>query len=406
MLTYGLVKQNKDATYYDMFTNRITFPIRNMEGHIVGFSARTLDPNETIKYLNSPETPIFKKSHILYHGYEAQMAIRQHKKVLIHEGFFDVIASYQAGFEYAVASMGTALTKEHVLLLKKLTDHVIIAYDGDKAGFEATNKAIKLLEKERIKMDIAYFPDGLDPDDLIKTKGIEFYQQIILKELKDPYDYRYIHYKNQTRFDISNDRIQFKDRILKMIEKADISIQSMYRKRLALDLGMEIEDLKITSQQEDLPFKIETKIDKKVDKYLLAEIGIIIGLIQNKTYVDHIKNQLSHQHFADQDMAMIRYHMFHYYETYAAFEMDVFLETLKPHYKTVFEQYILTDIDFINHIEKDKDAIDTYIQHIQESIQKRRLNKLTQDRKSKPENAPIYVGESMEIIKKLNGVKH
>lgn len=406
MLTYGLVKQKEDNSYYDMFMNRITFPIRNLEGHIVGFSARTLDSNESIKYLNTKETPIFKKSQLLYHAFESQMAIRQHKKVIIHEGFFDVMASYQAGFEYAIATMGTALTKEHVGQIKKLTDYVIIAYDGDKAGFEATNKAIKLLEKEHIKMDVAYFPDGLDPDDIVKTKGIQMYQTILTHELKDVYDYRYVHYKNQTRFDISNDRIKFKDLVLKMIEKSDSSIQSLYRKRLAVDLGMELSDLKITSVQEDLPFKVEEKLTKKEDKYLLAEIGIIIGLIQDKSYVDFVKKQLSHQHFSDQDMAMIRYHLFHYYENYETFDLETFLESLKDHYKKVFEQYILQDIDYKNHIKIDMNTLELNIVKIKESIQKRRLHKLTQDRKNKPENAPIYVNESLKIIKKLNGVKH
>jgi hypothetical protein len=169
---------------------------------------------------------------------------------------------------------------------------------------------------------------------------------------------------------------------------------------------MELNDLKITSNQEDLPFKVEEKLTKKEDKYLLAEIGIIIGLIQDKSYVDFVKKQLSHQHFSDQDMAMIRYHLFHYYENYETFDLETFLESLKDHYKKVFEQYILQDIDYKNQIKIDKNTLELNIGKIKESIQKRRLHKLMQDRKNKPENASIYVNESLKIIKKLNGVKH
>jgi DNA primase len=406
MLTYGLVKQRDNGTYYDVMTQRITFPIKDHEGHIVGFSGRTLSHDESMKYVNSPESPIFKKSQLLYHLSDAMIAIRQHKAVILHEGFFDVIASYQAGLPYAVATMGTSLTKEHMPHIKKLTDHVILAYDGDKAGFEATNKAIKLFESEVMKMDVAYFPDGLDPDDYLKTKGIEAYQDVFLKYLKDPYDYRYIHYKSRTDFNVSNDRITFKDTILKMIQSSDVSIQSLYRKRLALDLGMDIEDLAITNKkQTTLPFE-EVKTQSKVkNKYLMAEIGLIIGLIQNKKYVDLVKKTLSHQHFADQEMAMIRYQLFNYYEQYETFDLDEFLNIMNPMYIHVFEQYILVDIDYKHQLIKDRLSMEQYIEKIKESIQKRRLQKLMHDRKSKPENAPIYVGETMKIIKKLNGVK-
>ena len=406
MLLYGLIKQRDNGSYYDVMTERITFPIKDHEGHIVGFSGRTLSKDASMKYVNSPESPIFKKSQLLYHLSDAMIAIRQHKKVILHEGFFDVIASYQAGFPYAVATMGTALTKDHIVQIKKHTDHVILAYDGDKAGFEATNKAIRLFEKDVIKMDIAYFPEGLDPDDYLKLKGIEAYQDVFLKYVKDPYDYRYVHYKSNTDFNISNDRITFKDTILKMIQSSDVSIQSLYRKRLALDLGMDIDDLVITNKkQSQLPFEDIKKIHKVKNKYLMAEIGLIIGIIQNKKFVDLVKKTLSHQHFADQEMAMIRYQLFNYYEHHDTFDLEVFLDMINPIYKEVFEQYILVDIDYTHKIIKDRVSMESFIDIIKESIQKRRLQKLMQDRKSKPENAPIYVDETMKIIKKLNGVK-
>jgi len=406
MLSYGLVKQKEDGTYYDLMASRITFPIKNAEGFVVGFSGRTTSSEESVKYLNSPESQIFKKSHLLYHLHEGQMAIRQQKTMILHEGFFDVIASYQAGLNHSVATMGTALTKQHVALIKKYTDYVVIAYDGDQAGFEATNKAIKLLEDTSIKIDVAYFPNGLDPDDYLKKNGIVEYQSLFKNQLKDPYDYRYIHYKQKADMNLSKDRIVFKDRILKMIEKSDITIQSLYKKRLSLDLGIDFDEIKITSNHENLPFIGLEKPKKDMNKYLLAEIGIIIGMIQNKAFVDHIKKTLSHQHFSDNDMALIRYHLIHYYESHDTFDEFIFLDALKQEYKDVYDTYIKTDIDFKNKFIKDLDVMNTYIQTIKESIQKRRLLKLAQDRKQKPENASIYVSESIKIIKKLNGVNN
>ena len=406
MLTYGLVRQKEDGKYYDLMAQRITFPIKNADGIVVGFSGRTISKDESVKYLNSPESPIFKKSNLLYHLHEGQMAIRQQKKVILHEGFFDVIASYQAGFENAVATMGTALTKQHLTLIKKYTDYVIIAYDGDQAGFEATNKAIKLFEHTSIKIDVAYFPNGLDPDDYLKKEGIATYQELFKNQLKDPYDYRYLNYKQKADFNSSKDRVTFKDLILKMIEHSDVTIQSLYRKRLALDLGIDFEDIKMSSKAESLPFVGLEKPKKNVNKYLLAEVGIIIGLIQNKGFVDHIKKTLSHQHFSDNDMALIRYHLFHYYESHDVFDEALFLNDLKQEYKDVYESYVKTDIDFKNNLIKDLDTMNTYIATIKESIQKRRLLKLANDRRQKPENASIYISESIKIIKKLNGVNN
>ena len=406
MLSYGLVKQKEDGKYYDLMAQRITFPIKNPDGFVVGFSGRTLSKDESLKYVNSPESPIFKKSNLLYHLHEGQMAIRQQKVMILHEGFFDVIASYQAGFEHSVATMGTALTKQHVNTIKKYTDYVIIAYDGDQAGFEATNKAIKLFEQTSIKIDVAYFPNGLDPDDYLKTQGIEHYQELFKNQLKDPYDYRYLHYRHKADFSSSKDRVTFKDLILKMIERSDVAIQSLYRKRLALDLGIDFEDIKMSTKVESLPFVGLEKPKKNVNKYLLAEIGIIIGLIQNKEFVEYIKKTLSHQHFSDNDMALIRYHLFHYYESNDTFDETLFLNDLKQEYKDVYETYVKTDIDLKNNLIKDLDTMNAYIATIKESIQKRRLLKLANDRKQKPENASIYMSESMKIIKKLNGVNN
>lgn len=278
MLEYSLVRQKEDGTYYDMFTSRITFPIKDMNGNIVGFSGRTLSKDNQVKYMNSPESPVFKKGQLLYHAFDAQKYIRKNNRVILHEGFFDVISSYQAGYKEAVATMGTSLTKEQAQMLSQLSHSVIIGYDGDNAGFEATNKAIKRLEPFKLKVDILHLPEQLDPDEYIKKYGVKSYQER-MQLLKDPYDYQYMIHKNQKDFSKSHDRIAFKDAILKMLKGSDPAVQSLYKTRLSVDLNMSIEDLDITpTATQVMPKKAAKKTVK--DKYFMAEIGLIIAMMR------------------------------------------------------------------------------------------------------------------------------
>ncbi|WP_341833676.1 DNA primase DnaG [Candidatus Phytoplasma asteris] len=181
----NLINQNdKTGKFYDFFKNRIIFPITNKSGQIVAFSSRSLD-NKIPKYLNSPETVIFKKGENLYQYYENQAEIRKKQTVILHEGFFDVMASFKAQVKNVVATMGTNLTSVHTRLLKKLTDKIIIAYDGDKAGKTATLEIGTFLQKNNFQVQILVFPNNLDPDEYIKTEGPEKYQRLLTDDLKD-----------------------------------------------------------------------------------------------------------------------------------------------------------------------------------------------------------------------------
>ena len=184
LIELGLIKTRKNNEYYDLFRNRIIFPLTNNNGKIVGFSGRiykNFSENDS-KYINSPETAIFKKSNILYNFYEASNEIRIKKNVFIFEGFMDVIAAYKAGINHSVASMGTALTKEHVYNLKKITNVVTLCFDGDEAGINATKKAIKVFNDANFEINAVLIPDGLDPDDYLKKYGKQALLKILMEE--------------------------------------------------------------------------------------------------------------------------------------------------------------------------------------------------------------------------------
>ena len=180
LMSAGLIKSRDDGTYYDLMTNRVTFPIHDELDRVVGFSGRTQDKNDQIKYLNTPETKVFKKGEVLYHYSKSTRDIRLKKHVILHEGFFDVIASYKAGLGNAVATMGTALTKNQAKLIKSATSKIIIAYDGDKAGINATIKAIPILIEAGLMVEVLSIPDGLDPDDFYKEYGATKYEELYL----------------------------------------------------------------------------------------------------------------------------------------------------------------------------------------------------------------------------------
>ncbi len=153
---------------YARFIERIMFPIHATNGSIVGFGGRTITGHQA-KYVNSPETPYFNKSRLLYAYHHARQDIYKRKEIIITEGYLDVIMLHQAGFTNAVATLGTALTPEHIPLLRKGEPKVLMAYDGDKAGRTAALKASKLLSASGFDGGVVIFNDGLDPADMVKN---------------------------------------------------------------------------------------------------------------------------------------------------------------------------------------------------------------------------------------------
>ncbi len=167
-----LVSNDKDRTY-DRFRERVMFPIRDKRGRVIGFGGRVLG-NDTPKYLNSPETPIFQKGRQLYGLYEAQKNHPQPARLLVVEGYMDVVALAQFGIDYAVASLGTSTTAEHIQLLFRSTDTVICCYDGDRAGREAAWRALETAlpyMNDGRQLRFMFLPDGEDPDTLVRKEG-------------------------------------------------------------------------------------------------------------------------------------------------------------------------------------------------------------------------------------------
>jgi DNA primase len=171
----GLVGKRQDGGLYDRFRNRLMFPIHNERGQIIAYGGRALGAEDEPKYLNSPETPIYKKSHVLYNLHRAKDAIRKEDRSILVEGYMDAIGVSAAGFGGVVASCGTALTTAQIQALKRHSQRIVVNFDPDAAGAKAAERSIELLLTEGMFVSILELDGGLDPDEYCKERGAEAY---------------------------------------------------------------------------------------------------------------------------------------------------------------------------------------------------------------------------------------
>ena len=182
LVTTGMAVKKDGGGTYDRFRNRIMFPIRDRRGRVIAFGGRVIDANDNPKYLNSPESPLFHKGRELYGLFEARQALRQIDRLLVVEGYMDVVALAQHGIHYAVATLGTALTPEHLNPLFRTSSEVVFCFDGDRAGRDAAWKALDIMLPELKDGRTARFmflPEGEDPDSLVRSLGKEGFEQRI-----------------------------------------------------------------------------------------------------------------------------------------------------------------------------------------------------------------------------------
>ncbi len=174
-----LIPRPSGAGQYDRFRHRITFPIIDVTGHVLGFGGRTLSADEDAKYINTPETPVFRKGRLLYGLNWAREAISDTGTAVVVEGYTDAIALWRAGIQNAVATLGTSLTDAHVALMSRYADEVVLAFDADSAGVRAVLRAADTFEDAPAEVKIVVLPEGEDPDDLITARGARAFEELL-----------------------------------------------------------------------------------------------------------------------------------------------------------------------------------------------------------------------------------
>ena len=180
---FGIASSNHSGErFYDRFRNRLIFPIRNARGQVVAFGGRTLEEGNSHnepKYLNSPETDLYRKRTILYQFHLAQEACRKQRQVILVEGYMDALAFHRAGFYRVVATLGTALTPQQARLIKRIADEVVLVYDGDEAGKKAMIRNFPVLAQEGIQASCVVLPEGMDPDDFLRKYSLDDFQNLM-----------------------------------------------------------------------------------------------------------------------------------------------------------------------------------------------------------------------------------
>ena len=235
LLDAGLVVRNEKGHVYDKFRGRVMFPIIDVRGQVVAFGGRVMDDSKP-KYLNSPETFLFHKGRNLFALDLANKT--QEDYFILAEGYMDVIALHQAGFDSAVASLGTALTEEQARMIARYTKKIVISYDADGAGQAAAQRAIDILKKADLQVNVLRIPGAKDPDEYIKAKGAEAFRRLIERsEGHNAYRLEQI----AARFDLEEDeqRVQFVDEAARMLAAIDNPVErEVYAGRAAKMAGV------------------------------------------------------------------------------------------------------------------------------------------------------------------------
>ena len=243
--TIGLTVKNEQGKRYDRFRDRIMFPIHDQKGQVIGFGGRVINPEDTPKYYNSPETPLFQKGHELYGLFMARRAMREAGRALVVEGYMDVVALAQYGIDYAVAALGTATTPFHVAKLMRQTDDIVFCFDGDNAGLKAAwRAAMNALPAltDGLKLSFLFLPNEHDPDSFVREFGKEAFEEK-MKTALPLSQYIVQHLSADNPLQSQEDKVRF-------LNEAEPILQQIQAPRLRLLLSKRIADLTGVSHEE------------------------------------------------------------------------------------------------------------------------------------------------------------
>lgn len=243
----GLFIENQEGQLRDRFSGRVMFPIRNQSGKTIAFSGRVLVKAENSpKYLNSPETDIFNKRKVLFNFDIARAAGRQTGDLVLFEGFMDVIAAYRAGVKNGIASMGTSLTSDQIVAIERITKKLVICYDGDEPGQDATNRAIGLLNDEpNLNLNIVQIPERLDPDEYLKKYGSDKFQKLITGAVETPIGFKIQFLKKNRNLDNESEQLDYINDVLKVLVTLSSPVeQDIYLNQLSSNFHLDKETLK------------------------------------------------------------------------------------------------------------------------------------------------------------------
>ena len=389
---------------HDIFINRIMFPIYDLNGNPVAFSGRIYNTRDTAKYVNTKETDKFKKGKILYNYHIAKEQLKKNDSIIIMEGQMDVIRASTIGINNCIATMGTALTKDHKNIIRNMANTIILCFDGDSAGEKATISAIELLEDTDANIKIVRLPDNMDPDEYILKNGkASFLAQI--KSASSLIDYKMELLKKSKDFSNIKDVSSYINSALKELvnEKDDIIVE-LNLKKISDNFNIEYKTIKDKYNKLIKNKKIiikEIKPKNNYNKYDMAENYLIYYMLKDTKVLNMVENRVGY--FPNKNIRELSNEIIYYFHKYGIINVADFISYISDREEI---RKTLQDIIAMN-IKEDfqEKEIEDYIFVVNEYHKEERINNL--NKKLKEEKDPLKQAEiSMEIMKIRGGSKN
>lgn len=293
LIETGLLVKKTDGGCYDRFRDRIMFPIHDHRGRVIGFGGRVLDQGEP-KYLNSPETILFQKGQELYGLYQCLQTHSKLQQVLIVEGYMDVVALFQHGINYAVATLGTATTEQHIKRLTRYTSDLIFCFDGDEAGRKAASRALDIifpLMNDRLQVRFLFLPEGEDPDSMVRKLGKDQFTNQIRSALSLSAFFLQ-HLSEQSDMATMEGRARFAAAALNQAKiLPDIIFKKMLLEEVAKRARVQLSDLNVLKSQNNS--QQITEISAKIHPSVKITVGL---LLQYPHFIQYLKEELPANH--------------------------------------------------------------------------------------------------------------
>lgn len=294
LIEVGLVSESK-GRYYDKFRNRVIFPIINTAGKVIGFGGRAIDPSDNPKYLNSPESKVFRKKNNLYGLNLSRASVGKEGFIILVEGYMDTISLYQGGITNVVASLGTALTENQSHLIKRYTKDVVLSYDSDSAGIAAALRGMEILHNDGLKVRIIKISGGKDPDELIRNEGRDAFRKLVENALSFG-DYKLNYIKSKYNLNDDDSRIECIKEIADSLSKLGAVEQDIYIKKVSKELSvseaaLRMEINKSKSNAEQLQRRSENTAEP-LEELSSIEKNCLRLITRNESYIQRVDDNI------------------------------------------------------------------------------------------------------------------
>jgi DNA primase len=425
----GLIALHEERNqYYDRFRDRVMFPLHDSAGRIIAFAGRALGDLQP-KYLNTPESFIFHKSRLLYQLHQAKPEIRKTGQIVLFEGYVDVIKAWEAGVRNGVASMGTALTDEHVKLMKRHASRVVICYDGDDAGVNAAYKSLSLLEKAGLAVNVAVIPDRMDPDEYITRYGGERFRSEIIQGAVSAIRFKLDYLRRGYRLNTEDGRLKYIRAALRIIASMRSPVErEYYLKDLASEYQVSLDTLKQEALQ---MIEASQKMEQNGDNigkpwnngmndrrevitrpalrpaYYNAERNLLAAMLQDANIASLVQERLGADFNVEAHAALAAY-IYRYYTDHDTLELSTFMAMLQDEeLERLVSSLSMEDIVAV----MNERALEDHIRQIRKApmqlaIEQKKEELHRAERSGNVQAAVQIASEIMTLEKQLKDIQH